>query len=103
MMISLILFLLRKRFHLKKYEKFRFNNQKDSKNYYFFSDDGLIKYSSNMDYFTLANVSLNWLLSKKCEVESFGYDKQSILALEVTYRLYKVIQAYDGVPYLHIQ
>ena len=60
-----IIFLVRKKLGLKKYEDFRFNNQK-SEAFYFFTDQELIKEEYGYRY--PAGVSLNWLLSDECEI-----------------------------------
>lgn len=60
-----IIFLVRKKLGLKKYEDFRFRNQKSGASY-FFTDQELIKVE--YDYGRPAGVSLNWLLSDECEI-----------------------------------
>ena len=62
----LIIFLIRWRLGLKKYEGFRFTNQKSTAVYYF-TRERLIKYWHGAHYFS--GVSLNWLLSDECEIE----------------------------------
>ena len=42
-MTRLIIFLIRKKLGLKKYEHFRFTNQKDKQNYYYFTETSIIK------------------------------------------------------------
>ena len=63
----LILFLFRKKFGLKKYQKFEFANQK-SKDLYFFDSYNLYKitYHGIMEY---SSVSLNWLLDDDCKIK----------------------------------
>lgn len=61
-----IIFLIRKKFHLKKYEKFKFVNQKSNAVYYF-SDDAVMKEWRNQTM--LSGVSINWLLDKDCVIE----------------------------------
>lgn len=64
-MNRLILYLFRKKLGVKKFEQFRFTNQKDPA-VFFFSSDRLIK---NTGYcLEYANVSLNWLLNDNCKV-----------------------------------
>lgn len=67
-MKRVIVFLVRKRLKLKKYEKFRFANQKSGAIYYF-DEDSLVKF---MPYFNNmhvhSGVSLNWLLDDGCEI-----------------------------------
>ena len=60
-----IIFLVRKKLGLKKYEDFRFNNQK-SEAFYFFTDRELIKEENG--YRRPAGVSLNWLLNDDCKI-----------------------------------
>ena len=81
MINRLILFLVRKKLHVRKYEYFQFINQKTS-NIYYFADKILVKLEPvnknykglgllirNRVYFvTDSNVSLNWLLSEDCEI-----------------------------------
>lgn len=61
-MKKLILYLIRKRLGLKKLEGFYFKGQK-SNNYYFFTDDALIKIWRNSGHTEKSHVSLNYLLS----------------------------------------
>lgn len=68
-MQRLIIFLIRLKLGVKKYEKFRFTNQKED-SLYFFTDCQLfkkmyLKYGTVTD---LSGVSLNWLLSSRCKV-----------------------------------
>ena len=75
-MNRLILYLIKRRFHLKWLERFRFTNQKKL-DVYWFDKDGLYK----MEYLTtrsgkvlpvgmsLSGVSLNWMLDKDCKIE----------------------------------
>ena len=67
----LILFLVRRRLGLKKYELFQFTNQKTIAVYYF-SDSGIMK--DNSLTIAKSNVSLNWLLDDECEIKKY-YDK----------------------------
>ena len=74
-MKRLIIFLIRKRLGLKKYQPFKFTNQKDAC-FYFFADDRLLK---QVFYLRArvkrSNVSLNWLLNDKCKVEVLSNGK----------------------------
>lgn len=65
----LIIFLIRKRLGLKKYQHFRFNNQKSNATY-FFSDACVMK----DERFGLheSSVSLNWLLNDNCKITIVG-------------------------------
>ena len=70
MIKRLILFLVRRKLGLKKYEDFRFANQKHPYNYYFVDGDGIWKCEPDINTvrYRLSNVSLNYLLSDQCEV-----------------------------------
>ena len=67
-MKKLILFMVRKRLGLMKYEKFQFSNQKSECYAYYFDSEGLWKKPINGLDARLSNVSLNYLLSKECIV-----------------------------------
>lgn len=67
----LIIFLVRRRLGLKKYEKFQFTNQK-SNAVYFFTSEGVIK--SWRGVYTFSGVSLNWLLDDDCEIRKLSDD-----------------------------
>lgn len=64
-MKRLIIFLIRRRLGLKKYEQFRFMNQK-TKDVYYFTNTELIKMECGMCH--RSGVSLNWLLNDNCEI-----------------------------------
>ena len=71
MIKRLIVFLIRRRLRLKKYQRFRFANQKTD-NVYYFTSDMLIKTPDDKRTVSRAEkslVSLNWLVSDECEVE----------------------------------
>ena len=74
-MKRLILFLIRKRLGLKKYECFTFDNQK-SDSVYWFTANGIVKryYSKGKQCTRLkkSSVSLNWLLSDECTIVKTG-------------------------------
>ena len=64
-MKKLIIFLVRKKLGLKKYEQFQFANQKSNAVYYF-TDDQVVKvWRSDAGP---SSVSLNYLLSDECEI-----------------------------------
>mgnify|MGYP003299118574 CR=1 FL=1 len=65
-MRKLVIFLIRKRLGLKKYEQFRFAEQKTNAVYYF-TEDNLMKYWRNQTM--LSGVSLNWLIDANCKIE----------------------------------
>ena len=68
---KLIVFLIRKRLGLKKFEAFRFTNQHNKSESYYFTDTALIKRFTSFSHLEpdLAHVSLNWLLDDECEIE----------------------------------
>lgn len=66
-MKRLIIFLVRKRLGLKKYQVFRFKNQKSS-DLYFFGQVTLLKIRGDGGL-ERSGVSLNWLLDDECEIE----------------------------------
>ena len=71
MINKFIVFLIRRRLRLKKYQRFRFKNQKTD-NVYYFTEYRLIKIPEDKRIVSRAEkslVSLNWLLSDECEVE----------------------------------
>lgn len=71
MIERLIVCLIRRRLRLKKYQRFRFANQKTD-NVYYFTEYRLIKIPEDKRTVSRAEkslVSLNWLLSEDCEVE----------------------------------
>lgn len=64
-MNRLIIFLIRRRLRLKKYEMFRFANQK-SKAVYYFTETNVMK--THNEYTHPSRVSLNHLLSDECQI-----------------------------------
>ena len=71
MIKRLIVFLIRRRLRLKKYQPFQFKNQK-TENVYYFTEDRLIKIPEDKRTVSRAEkslVSLNWLVSDECEVD----------------------------------
>ena len=65
---KLIVFFLRKKFGLKRFQRFRFANQKSKLNFYYFTSTELLK--MDVDNFELrpSNVRLSYLLSDKCQI-----------------------------------
>lgn len=61
----LIIFLIRLKLHLKKGERFQFDNQKTD-SVYWFTESSLMKEERGFRY--EASVSLNWLLNKDCKI-----------------------------------
>lgn len=76
-MKRLIIFLIRKRLGLKKYETFRFSNQWSNYNVYYFTDDCVMKVVRDRDLNITrpSSVSLNWLLNDDCEIERVKEEK----------------------------
>lgn len=70
-MKRLILFLIRKKLGLKKYQRFQFTNQKSPTDMYYIDDCTIMKAtrSDNDTVYTRSSVSLNWLLDDNCEIE----------------------------------
>lgn len=70
-MKRLILFLIRRRLGLRKWELFTFTNQK-SNDLYFFTEEGLFKRYHAGDHWgwhtVRSSVSLNWLLDEECQI-----------------------------------
>ena len=66
-LIRPIIFLVRKKLGVKKYQRFRFDNQKSPIEYYWFTSTKLMKFCNDggTDY---AHVSLNWLLDDDCRI-----------------------------------
>ena len=70
-MKRLIVFLVRKRLHLRKNERFRFVNQKTD-NIYYFTSTRIVKIPESpgrMSRYEKSLVSLNWLVDDDCEIE----------------------------------
>lgn len=65
---KLIIFLLRKKFKLKKFEGFRFTNQKSKVNAYYFTSDQLLKEDIENGVIRPSNVKLNYLISDNCQI-----------------------------------
>lgn len=66
-MRRLIVFLVRKRLGLRKYQRFRFQNQKSPTSFYFFTRNHLMKQTGD-GFVYGSHVSLNWLLSDECRI-----------------------------------
>lgn len=65
-----IIFLVRKKLGLKKGEHFRFVNQLNPYNTYYFTDDAVMKHFGRLKGSddVKSSVSLNWLLDDECEI-----------------------------------
>lgn len=68
-MRKFILFLVRKRLGVKKYEGFQFANQQSENDWYFFGMSDLWKmdHSTGREQMIESGASLNWLLSDECK------------------------------------
>lgn len=64
-----VIFLIRKRLGLKKFEKFKFANQ-NSNAVYYFTESNVMKFWHGQT--VLSGVSLNWLLDDDCKIERVG-------------------------------
>lgn len=76
-MRKLIVYLVRKHLGLKKYQYFRFSNQK-SKTVYWFGERQILrmeKKSGSNQVITLSDVSLNWLLDERCQVQPLSNEE----------------------------
>lgn len=73
MITRIVIFLIRIKLGLKKYEDFQFVNQKSNYDKYYFGNVNLYKmeYDKNGRFVNLrpANVSLNWILNDDCEIK----------------------------------
>ena len=65
MLRRVIIFLVRKRLGLKKYETFQFAGQKTNAVYYF-TEINVMKHVNGCTF--ISNVSFNWLLDEACEI-----------------------------------
>lgn len=69
MLKKLIIYLIRKKLGLKRGECFQFVEQRDLRNWYYFSDDSVIKVFGSKPYGSVkSSVSLNWLLDDECMI-----------------------------------
>jgi hypothetical protein len=64
-----VIFLIRKKLGLKKYENFKFVNQKSDAVYYFTESNLMKRWRSQT---MLSGVSINWLLDDECEIEKIN-------------------------------
>lgn len=64
-----VIFLIRKKLGLKKYEVFRFTGQKTDATYYF-TESNLMKNWRGQKM--LSGVSINWLLDEECKIDRVG-------------------------------
>lgn len=70
-MKRLIVFLVRKRLGLKKFEEFRFANQKTTAIYFFTSTEVMKVTRFGTEP---SGVSLNWLLNDECKICKYAGD-----------------------------
>lgn len=70
MLKRLIIFLIRRRLGLKKYQRFRFANQKSNIDFYYFTETQIEKWNGFAT--EKSNVSLNWLLDDECEIRTLA-------------------------------
>ena len=69
-MTRLIMFLLRLKLGVKKYERFKFTNQRTKNEYHFDTHTIYRSYlKGNTVYIEPSDVSINWLLNPCCEIE----------------------------------
>jgi hypothetical protein len=72
MLEKAIVYLIRLKLGVEKYERFQFTNQKNTNQIYYFSDNALLKIVMSANGRScdvrLSHVSLNWLLSKDCKI-----------------------------------
>lgn len=68
-MRQVIVYLIRKRLGLKKYEEFQFINQKTNA-FYYFTDINIMKHNGIVA--RPSSVSLNWLLNDECYLVKRG-------------------------------
>ena len=65
-MRKFVMFLIRKKLGLRKYEMFKFVGQKSDAVYYFTESNVMKRWRGQT---TLSGVSVNWLLDNECIVE----------------------------------
>lgn len=68
---KLILFLIRVKLGVKKYEKFQFTNQRSERDFYFFNSSACWKVEFDEEgrpSTGLSHVSLSWLLDPDCKI-----------------------------------
>lgn len=61
-----VIFLIRKKLGLRKYEKFKFVGQKSDAVYYFTESNVMKRWRGQT---CLSGVSINWLLDPECKIE----------------------------------
>lgn len=71
LLTRLILFLIRLKLGVKKYERFQFTNQRSELDFYFFNKRAFWKVEFDEEgksHIDLSHVSLNWLLDPNCKI-----------------------------------
>ena len=71
LLTRLIIFLVRIKLGVKKYEKFQFTNQRSDKDFYYFTEDIFWKKEHDEEgkaTIDRSHVSLNWLLDPECKI-----------------------------------
>lgn len=71
MLKRFVIFLVRKKLGLKRYEIFQFAEQKSNAVYYFTKDSIMKKWRRTTER---SGVSLNWLLDDECKIKKFGVE-----------------------------
>lgn len=66
-----IIFLIRKKLGLKKFQHFKFIGQKTDAVYWFTESNIMKRWNGHT---TLSGVSVNWLLDNECEIELVKYE-----------------------------
>lgn len=66
MVRRIVIFLIRKKMDMKKYEMFKFVGQKTDAVYYFTESNIMKRWHGQT---TLSGVSVNWLLDDDCKIE----------------------------------
>lgn len=66
MVRRIVIFLIRKKMGMKKYEMFKFVGQKTDAVYYFTESNIMKRWHGQT---TLSGVSVNWLLDDDCKIE----------------------------------
>ena len=71
-MTKIIIFFIRKKLGLKKYQRFQFANQKSVIDRYYFTDTQLMKEhnESTLGYTRPSNIKLNFIVSDACKIKT---------------------------------
>lgn len=70
LMRRFILFLIRTKLGLKKYQHFKFDNQRSKVNVYYFTSNKVMKIEGCE--VKESSVSVNWLLNENCKITKFN-------------------------------